>query len=613
MSVSRQQNWQANQRVDTPHLRAIDAGVAGDFDLLAGIIMAGQAPLVVRGLEVATFSVGARPETLAIGVAGSAVIHYGATASGSIFSVPPGISPEVLSPSNPKVEGSFAAGSVNYVGLDLRRAPSDSTRDFVTFYDPSTEGEIRREVPLAQLLTYAVVITTLPFSQLSALLPIAIVTTDGAGLIASVQDARPMLGRLATGGDLPDPTSGWPWPEGRKEIPGQPFSGGDKAIGSLKDTIDAIQTRIWEIGGGERWSSAVQDRNLRMTRSGATFANDEYFEWDGTNLHWRGLSLLLPNSGGWYNDVADQVVSSPGLTNLADGECVYVDADWSTNRTGGTALSAAKAPLQLLGAPRPNRSRVVLAWRRGSVVLVRDSYWPVGSDPIPRLRDSVTSNPLIQRVSCKCSASPNLDFQPLGSFWVTAGGAWILASVSLPFTVPVVGLVANTERWVYAYYDTGSSSVKYEVSSTAPDARWCFKSGTTTHALISRIVVDSGANIVGYSQSGRQFDFEILSLGTGGNQVLAGGSATVTTSVPLGIAAPAAASAATLTCFLLNGSVEIYSAAGPAIPRLAFASAAGVTTVHQVDISLASSADFRYKCGLAGAPSLDVVVSRVIL
>jgi hypothetical protein len=616
MSVRRQQNFQGNQRVDTPHLRAIEAGVAGDFDALAGLIMAGSASLIVRGFDLATFSLGVQPETLAVRVAGSAAIHPGATASGSAFFVPAGVAPEVLSPTNPRVEGSFGASSVNYVGVDFRRAPADSTKDFVSFYDPLLAGEIRREVPLAQLASYAIVISQLPFSQLPALLPIAIVTTDVSGLISAVEDARPMLGRLASGGDLPDLTYGWAWPEGRKEISGQPFAGGDKAIYSLKSSLDAIMTRIWEIGGGERWSSAVQDRNLRMSRSGATFNNSEYFEWDGTNLHWRGLSLLLPNSGGWYNDVADQLVNSPGLTNLADGECIYVDADWSQNRSGGSALVAAKAPLQSLGTPAPSRSRVVLAWRRGSVVSVRDSYWPVGSDPIPDLRDSVSSFPLITRVSAKCSTSPGIDFQPLGDFWVTVSGAWTLLSVTSPFTVTPTGLAANTAYWIYAYYDTGTSTIKYEVSATGPDNRLRFKSGTTTHALISRFITDGTPDVVLYSQSGRHFTYDAMSLGNGGNHVLVTGTATVQTSVPLGFTVPTYASEVTLVCIMgapAYGDALVYSAWASVIPRVAFSSTVGVITAQTGTFSLSSGHSFQYAVGVSGAPSLEVAVGGFVL
>lgn len=612
MSVKRQQNWQANMRVDTPHLRAIDAGVAGDFDALAGQIVAGQSPLVVKGFEMATFSVGARPETLAVRVAGSAAIHYGATASGSVLVVSDAAAPEQLSPTNPRVEGSFSAGAVNYVGIDFRRLPDDSTKDFASFYDPPANAEVQREVPLAQTLRYVIVVSALPFSQMAALLPVAIVETDVAGLVASVLDARPMLGRLGSGGDLPDPQYAWSWPQGRQEIAGQPFAGGDKAISSLKESLDSIRTRIWEIGGGERWSSAVQDRNLRMSRSGATFSNDEYFEWDGANLHWRGLSFLLPNSGGWYNDVADQTTDLVGRTNLADGECVYADVDWSANRSGASALVAAKAPLQSLGAPAASRSRVILAWRRGAIVSVRDSYWPVGSDPIPRLRDSISSVPLIDRVTASCSTSPNVDFSPLGSFWVTVAGAWTLLTVSSPFTVAAGGLPVNAARWIYAYYDIGSASIKYEVSASAPDNQRRFKSGTTTHALISYLITDAASNVVLYSQAGRRIDWDALTLGAGGNAVLNGGASTVVATVPLGITAPVGAESVILTCFLVNGAVEVYNSSAVLIPRLAYSSGVGVTTVHPVQLSLASGQAFKYKCAAAGA-SFDVVVTGAVL
>jgi hypothetical protein len=122
-----------------------------------------------------------------------------------------------------------------------------------------------------------------------------------------------------------------------------------------------------------------------MIRQGAAFiTNGEYFTWDGTNLHWKGLVFIFDDSTAVFNEVANQLTDSPGLTDLANGECIYVDLDRSQNRTiaGTNPLIAVKTTLSLLGQGIPPGSRWVLAWRYGSAVFTRDQSFPVNSSQI---------------------------------------------------------------------------------------------------------------------------------------------------------------------------------------------------------------------------------------
>ena len=50
--IERQSNWLGQQRVDVPHLRAMESSVASDFDVLAGII-SGQDSYVIKGFQIA--------------------------------------------------------------------------------------------------------------------------------------------------------------------------------------------------------------------------------------------------------------------------------------------------------------------------------------------------------------------------------------------------------------------------------------------------------------------------------------------------------------------------------------------------------------------------------
>lgn len=378
--VESQLNILGQMRLDVPHIRFMQSSVAADFDVLAGNIMAGLRALVVSGFQISMASaIGSQASALQLVTAGGTLMHPLASESGTFFQVPADRAVEVLSSTNTRVEGSFTAAQVNYVGIDLRRNPDDTTADLVQFLDAKTFLENPKTIPLARTLDYVIVVSTTDFGSTPGVAPLAKVTTDATNVVTAVEDARPMMFRLADGGSTPDRFRSYEWPGGRSEnTTGDVFAGGDKIIGSLKDWIDAVMSRLWEIGGGTYWYSPTADRNVTMIRSGTTFTNGEYFEWDGTNLHWRGLSFVFDNSGGTVNrnTVADQLTNSGALTALADGECIYVDLDRTQNFAG---LAPQKAVIATLGASTVPGARQIIAWRIGANIYTRGAYFAVGS------------------------------------------------------------------------------------------------------------------------------------------------------------------------------------------------------------------------------------------
>lgn len=381
MAVIRQANLLGQQRIDVPHLRAVESGVAADFDLLAGQILAGHNPLVVQGFNLIPLTPGTAATSLQLNVAGGVICHPQASESGTIFQTASGRTVETLNTANTRVSGGFTASAVNYIGLDLRRSADSTTSDLVQFLDPNSLLEKPKQVPLARTLDYVILISTADFSTLPGVAPLAKVTTDANNNIVSIQDARSFLTRLGSGGTVPLATHSYPWPGGRAEVgDNSDFTVGDKAFASVKDWFDAVMTRLWEGNGGEYWYSATADRNVQLVRSGAVLANGEYFSWDGTNLTWQGLRYVFDNSTAFFNDINDQTVSSAGLTDLAEGQCVYVDLDRTTARTRGVnGLQAVKATLTTLGTPTVPGARQVIAWRTNNVIWVKGGQWPVGT------------------------------------------------------------------------------------------------------------------------------------------------------------------------------------------------------------------------------------------
>ncbi len=383
MAVIRSTNLLGQQRLDVVHLRGVESAICSDFDVLAGDILAGRSACIVHGFEVITVSAGIPATSVTVRTAGSAVLHPEASDSGTIFSVPSDRADEVLSSSNTRVTGGFTAASTNYVGIDLRRTADANTADLVQFLDPDTKTEKAKTVPLARTLDYVFVVSTQEFGSTPGIAPVAKVVTDAGNNVVSVEDARNFFCRLGKGGSATDPQHAYPWPGGRSEAGNNSdFTTGDKAIGSLKDWMDAAMTRLWELGGGEYWYSATADRNVRMIRLGSATvfsSTGDWFEWvGGANLHWRGIAVLFDNSTGHINEIKDQATSSAGLTDLANGECVYVDLDRTQNLTGGSALVAVKASLSTLGTPIVPGSRFIFAWRYGSYIYTRDGQFFVG-------------------------------------------------------------------------------------------------------------------------------------------------------------------------------------------------------------------------------------------
>ncbi len=335
---------------------------------------------MVSGFKILTTGA-VTADQLYMETADSVLLHYFASESGSMFSVPPDRANERLNSTNARIQGSFTPSSTNYVGVDLTRTADTSTSDLVMFIDPTTKLETPKVVPLARVLDYRIVISATDFAALPGVCPIAKVVTNSGNEVVSVTDARNLFFRLGSGGTTPDPLNKYAFPAGRKEnLTGDLFAGGDKAITNLKSWADAVMTRIWELGGGERWTTPTADRNLRLVHTGTPFVSTgEFFEWDGTHAHWKGLKVLFDNSTGSTNAIVDQTTNLTGLTDLADGDCLYVDLDRTQNLSGGSSLTAQKAPLVTLGASTVPGARVVFAWRSGSQLFTRDQGFSVNS------------------------------------------------------------------------------------------------------------------------------------------------------------------------------------------------------------------------------------------
>lgn len=382
MAVNRQANFLGQQRVDIPHLRGLESGVCYDFDAV-GLLMTGGLACVISGFEIVNYAtvVGAFATSIVLKTADSRLVHPLASDSGSFFQVPSDRANEPLNGNNIRILGSWTPSAVNYLGVDLLRSADNTTEDTVRFLDTSADSESNERVPLARTMDYVITISTSPFSVSPTICPIAKVTLNASSAVTAIQDSRNLLFRLGSGGDAPKTNNPFGWPGGRNEgSAATAYVAGDRSIKSLKQWCDAIMTRLQEVGGGEYWYSLTSDRNVRLAQGSSPFeSSGEAFEWDSSNLHWKGLKVIFDNSTGYINEIADQVSDNPGQTDLADGECIYVDLDRTTNKTSSNALVAQKAALTSLGGSTVPGQRWVIAYRIGSYIYIKDQSFPVGS------------------------------------------------------------------------------------------------------------------------------------------------------------------------------------------------------------------------------------------
>lgn len=380
MAVIGSGNFLGQMRIDVPHLRAIESSVCNDLDVLAGTMLGGRYPLILSGFTIPTANtIGSPAENLILNVEGGLIIHYFATDSGSILSVPANTSNENLNSLNNKISGSFTANSTNYIGLDLVRKIDETTVDLTHFLDADTSQEFSEITPTRRVFNYTISISGQPFSANKNLVPVAVVETDSLNNVVTITDARPMMFRLGSGGDTPFAQNAYTWGN-RTENPvvydgtgGDSFTGEDKSIASLKDWMDSVMTSIWELRGGSAWYSPNNRDNVKLLYGTPTLSsNGDNFNIVGGTLTWSGLKVVFENSPATYNTIQN---NSTGVS-LFSGQCLYVDI--IREGPDGQTIVPVVSNIQTVGYSAVPGRRFIIAWRIGTLVYTRDRPYEVG-------------------------------------------------------------------------------------------------------------------------------------------------------------------------------------------------------------------------------------------
>lgn len=318
MAVQRSVNWISQARVDVPDMRAVESSVRNDFDQLIQAFATGTTQgYVMRGFNILMAgAIGGASNSLVLQVDPGALLHIAASQSGTILMVPAGTPNQQLnSATNTNVVGAFSPSAINYVTIDYIRFIDPTTSAQVYIWNPTSNTETSLNTPRAQILEYQIHISTV--TPPPNLLPIAVVLTDSGNNVISITDARWLFCRLGTGGANPNPAYSYPWLQGRSENPStstsngsNPFTGGDKDIGSLKELLNALMSIIKEMKGTPFWYSP-------FTFSGSLI----HLREDAANTVITGSGNIshgiLPNSVPILTTTGNTVFNSDQLTSLA--------------------------------------------------------------------------------------------------------------------------------------------------------------------------------------------------------------------------------------------------------------------------------------------------------
>ena len=254
----------SSQRIDLPDLLSIDAYSAGDWQYFLQTLVGSNGTYVIRGFDVIDPIASIGQGSISIRVADSAVYYPQSSAGPFFYGLPAG-----NAQSAPLVPG-LVANATNYVYLTLTTI--NTAEDSRAFWDPDANGgagsEYSAPVNTQEAIAAQINVSTGSFPQGTA--PIAIVVCSSNGgqpSVDSITDARNMMFRLGTGGISPDPFNDFAWPSLPNSLTARdepsstasagstlnPFQGGDKNINSLKEWMDAIMTRLKELGGTQYW------------------------------------------------------------------------------------------------------------------------------------------------------------------------------------------------------------------------------------------------------------------------------------------------------------------------------------------------------------------------
>src|ERR1035437_3579515 len=193
------------ERLDLPDLLSIDSYGAGDWKYFIQTLVGEDLPYIIKGFDVINPSLSIGTTNISVSIAESAMYYPGSGAGSFYYGLPVG------DPNAQPLVPELRKNATNYVYLVF--STFNTAQDSRAFWDPDanggTGGEFNQEVNTESVIQVQVNVSTGSFPDNTV--PVAIVKV-GASVITSIEDARPMMFRLGTGGISPNPSTRFAWP-----------------------------------------------------------------------------------------------------------------------------------------------------------------------------------------------------------------------------------------------------------------------------------------------------------------------------------------------------------------------------------------------------------------
>ena len=148
--------------------------------------------------------------------------------------------------------------------------------------------------------------------------------------------------------------------------------------------------------------------------------------------------------------------------------------------------------------------------------------------------DAVSPNLILDIAAGTCVDSTNASFITLGAFTKSIGGSWTAGSGSNGMGQ---GLTATASTWyhVFAIINSGTPDIYFDTSVTAANA----PANTTAFRRIGSIKLDASVHILGFTQLGDLFNWNVPTLDINAGTPASGVATPVTLTVPPGVRAVA--------------------------------------------------------------------------
>lgn len=315
------------ERLDLPDLLSIDSYTAGDFQYLLKTFVGSTTPYIIAGFDVSDPNLAVGTSSCSVNIANSAMFYPGSGAGSFYYGLPTG---------NPNAQPLIPVlinNATNYVYLTL--TTMNTAQDTRAFWNPDANGEqgeeFTEEVDTESVIQVQINVSTSSFPENTV--PVAIIVM-GPSVISSITDARPLMFRLGTGGIAPNPYNRFAWPAlpnssyERQEPPVtitsgsgvNPFEGGDKNILTFKEWMDAVMTKLAELGGTEYW---YEDATTMSVISVFHDALATTFKSKGQYQYSSATAGLLT----WTEDIWVVSVSDPRFYIIRAGNITVPDED----------------------------------------------------------------------------------------------------------------------------------------------------------------------------------------------------------------------------------------------------------------------------------------------